>query len=491
MLEFGRRSVLVFKLVLLLTCGASATDSKPTSADTEVARRIERVATGLWQPIVFPGEVPMKLEDRMRELKVPGVSIAVIHEGKLQWARGFGSTTIGGPPVQTHTLFQAGSISKLVAAVAALALVQEGRLALDADVNLALKSWKVPENSYTSASKVTLRRLLNHSAGVTVHGFPGYENGGSIPSLIEILNGVPPTNTSPIVVDIRPGDRFRYSGGGYTIMQQMLIDVTGKPFAELLDETVLKPLGMTSSTFVQPVPASSAHAVATPYRADGAAVPGGPHIYPELAAAGLWTTPTDLARFALALLDAWAGREGSLLSPSMTTEMMTPGLGSYGLGPVVRGRAPHRSFLHDGVNDGFVNSMVAFEGGEGAIVMTNGMGGRLLTYEILCSIATEYDWPRGQPKMREPKVVDPQALDRLVGDYRLTPQSIIRVSSENGRLFAQITGQANFEVFPESDREFFYKVVDAVLAFDLNDGPKAASVTLRQNGLNRTAMRVP
>ena len=487
MLGSSRRFLLAFNLTILLSPAVSAAEDK--DATSEIEQRVERVMNGLWQAVASPGDQPLKLADRMRELKVPGVSVAVIHGGKIQWARGFGSSAIDGPPVQPDTRFQAGSISKPVSAVAALALVQAGKLDLDADVNLALTSWKVPANAYTSESKVTLRRLLSHSAGVTVHGFPGYENGKPVPPLIEVLNGTPPANTPPIVVDIPPGERFRYSGGGYTIMQQMLIDVTGKPFPELLDETVLKPFGMTSSSFVQPLPAASPHA--TPYRPNGTAVPGGPHTYPELAAAGLWTTPTDLARFALALLDAWAGRKHAVLSQSTTSEMMTPGLGSYGLGPVIRGEAPYRSFSHGGVNDGFVNYMVVFESGEGAIVMTNGMGGRLLTDEVMRSIAVEYKWPRGQPKTREPKTIDPQVLDRLVGDYQLAPQSIIRISSVNGRLFARITGQANFEVFPENDREFFYKVVDAVLAFDADAGGKAPRLTLRQDGVNRVATRVP
>lgn len=482
-----RRFLIAFAMLMPLSAACAADDSA-LSHDTE--QRIARVVDGLQQAVVSTGDQPMKLAERMRELKVPGVSVAVIHEGRLHWARGFGSAAVDGPPVRADTLFQAGSISKPVAAVAALALVQAGKLDLDADVNLALKSWKVPANAWASESKVTLRRLLSHSAGVTVHGFPGYENGGAIPPLVDVLNGTPPANTPPIVVDIRPGQRFRYSGGGYTIMQQMLIDVTAKPFPELLVEMVLKPFAMTSSSFAQPLPSNVAHA--TPYRVDGSAVPGGPHIYPELAAAGLWTTPTDLARFAIALLDAGAGRNNSVLSQSMTSEMMKPGLGNYGLGPVVRGTAPDRSFGHDGANDGFYNSMLVFESGEGAIVMTNGMGGRLLVREIMRSIAVEYKWPQGQPKTREPKPIDSQMLERLVGDYRLTPQLVIRVSSANGRLFAQITGQANLEVYPENDREFFYKAVDATLTFDTDgDGIKAGRVTLRQGSYNGVAMRVP
>lgn len=353
----------------------------------------------------------------MNELHVPGVSIAVIHGGGIQ-ARGFGAATIGGPPVTPETLFQAASISKPVTAVAALALVQAGKLDLDGDVNLALKTWRIPVNSFTDQSRVTLRSLLNHSAGITVPYFPGYPAGAPVPSLGEVLNGAPlwcralarfelsahdwfalcaPANTAPVIVDHEPGARFAYSSGGYTIVQQLLIDVTDKAFPELLEELVLKPFGMTHSSFLQPLPKNVAQNAATPYRASGAPVPGGPHTYPELAAAGLWTTPTDVAHFALGVLDAWTGRDTSVLSQATTLQMLTPGLGDYGLGLIVRGVSPHRRFQHRGVNDGFVSSMIVFENGDGAVIMTNGARGGELASELMQSIAAEYDWPDGQP----------------------------------------------------------------------------------------------
>ena len=474
---------------MIVSCPAAAEDKVTANPDTE--QRIERIVNGLRPANIFPGEAPRKLVDRMNELDVPGVSIAVIHGGAVHWARGFGVTALGGPPVLPETLFQAGSISKPVAAVAALALVQAGKLDLDADVNLALKSWKIPANSWTDDAKVTLRRLLNHSAGVTVHGFPGYATGGPVPSLVEVLDGAPPANTAAIRVDTVPGKQFRYSGGGYTIMQQLLIDVTGKSFPDLLEETVLKPFGMTHSSFVQPLPASEATMAATPYRRDKAPVPGGPHIYPELAAAGLWTTPTDVARFAVALQNAWAGRDTSVLAQSTTTQMLTPGLGDYGLGPVVRGAPPHRRFLHDGVNDGFVNMMVAYENGDGAVIMTNGIRGWQLAREIMPSIAAEYNWSDGQPKTRPRRTVSPQGLEPLVGTYEITPALRIVVSSRNDRLFAQVTGLQGFEIFPESDRDFFFKVIDAVITFDSDGQATAPQLTLRLNGTDRIGKRLP
>ena len=390
----GHLVLLAFIGSIVVSALSFAQDKLTPSNGSDFEQRIRHIENGLRPAIAIAGEPPMKLADRMNELHVSGVSIAVIHGGVIQ-ARGFGSAAIGGPPVLPETLFQAASISKPLSAVAALALVQAGKLDLDGDVNLALKNWKIPANSFTDQSKVTLRRLLNHSAGVTVPSFPGYSAGAPIPSLGDVLNGAPPANTAPVLVDHEPGTRFQYSSGGYTIVQQLLIDVTDKPFPKLLEEVVLKPFGMTHSSFLQPLPKNDAQTTATPYRATGAPVPGGPHTYPELAAAGLWTTPTDLAHFALGVLDAWAGRNTSVLSQATTLQMLAPGLGDYGLGLIVRGAPPHRRFLHGGVNDGFVSLMIAFENGDGAVIMTNGARGGRLADEIMRSIAAEYDWPDG------------------------------------------------------------------------------------------------
>lgn len=427
----------------------------------------------------------------MSTLNVPGVSIAVIHNGAVEWARGFGVALQGGRPVGPGTLFQAGSISKPVAAMAVMALAQAGKLDLDVDVNSYLKSWKVPANSYTDKTKVTLRELLSHSAGTTVHGFAGYQAGLPIPSLIDVLDGSPPANNPPIVVDEPPGRNFRYSGGGYTIVQQLLIDVTGRPFEDLLDETVLRPLGMSRSSYRQPLPARDLPHAAMPHTIGGDPVAGGPHTYPELAAAGLWTTPTDLARFDLALLDAWAGRPMPILSQPAAIQMLTSGLGNYGLGLIVRGSPPHRRFGHDGVNAGFINSMISYETGDGAIVMTNGDQGDVLVAEIMQSIAAEYQWPDWTRKERKLVAVDPKLLDRLIGNYRLGPTMIVHISNEGGQLFSRATGGAKFELFAQSDRDFFTTAFDSVFTFDTDGSTDARKLVIHQDGKDYPGDRIP
>jgi CubicO group peptidase (beta-lactamase class C family) len=225
----------------------------------------------IFPPVIIQGEAPTttKLVDRMATLRVPGVSIAVIHAGKIEWARGFGVASIGGADVNSNTLFQAASISKAVTAMAVLSLVQEGKIDLDKDVNQYLRTWKVPANSLTDKAKVTTRELLTHTAGMTVHGFPGYASDAPLPTLVQVLNGEKPANTPAIVVDMVPGTEWRYSGGGFVVAQLLLQDVTGEPFPAFMKEKVLGPAGMGHSTFEQPLPQRRIGEAATAYRQNG------------------------------------------------------------------------------------------------------------------------------------------------------------------------------------------------------------------------------
>jgi CubicO group peptidase (beta-lactamase class C family) len=364
-----------------------------------IEQRIQRIQNGISPVILVKGEPvsTMKLADRMAALHVPGVSIAMIHDGKIEWARGFGVTKIGGPPVTPDTLFQAASISKPVAAMAVLRLVQSGKLNLDTDVNQYLKTWKVPANNFTEHKKVTLRELVTHTAGLTVHGFAGYASDAAVPTLVQVLNGEEPANSAPIRVDTEPGTIWRYSGGGYVIAQQLLEDVTGEPFPKLMHDTVLEPIGMARSTYEQPLPRSRMGEVALPYRGDGQPVPGGPHVYPEMAPAGLWTTPSDLARYAIEVQKSLAGTSNRVLSEATIRQMLTPGLNHQGLGPGVGGSANHPYFTHGGANEGYRCNLVAYNNGDGLVIMTNGDNGGELASEIQRSVAREYNWPDFQP----------------------------------------------------------------------------------------------
>lgn len=477
---------------LLLPAMAAAQPSPPL--DPAIEARIQRIEAALLPPVVIVGqpERPPTLAERMAALHVPGVSVAVVHGGKLEWARGFGVARIGGPPVDPDTLFQAGSISKPVATLAALRLVQADRLDLDADVNRWLKTWRVPSTAFTDRAPVTLRGLLSHTAGLTVHGFAGYAAGQPVPTLVQVLDGTPPANSQPIRVDEVPGTVWRYSGGGFTVLQQLLIDVTGEPFARHVQQAVLGPLDMVHSTYEEPLPAERAMSGATPYKTTGEPVEGGAHVYPEMAAAGLWTTPSDLARYIMAVQRAWSGSATELLTPATARAMLTPGLGHWGLGLAIEASGPNPCFSHDGVDEGFVAVMAACVGGDqdGAVIMTNGAGGSGLTGALLRAIAEEYRWPAYRRAERRLAVIDPALYDRYVGRYSLRPGFDLWITRDGGHLYCQGTGQRRFELFPQGETEFFLRVVDATIAFRATGAGPVNALVLHQYGVDQTGTRI-
>ncbi|REK17887.1 MAG: class A beta-lactamase-related serine hydrolase [Planctomycetota bacterium] len=336
------------------------------------------------------------LLEQMEQHGVPGVGVAVFNDYAIDWADGYGVLAIESDAgVTPETRFQAASISKPVAAAAALKLAEQGKLDLDAEVNDVLASWKVPEGANIAKMPIQVRQLLSHTAGLTVHGFPGYAVDAKRPTLIEILDGTPPANTGPIRPLIKPGYAFRYSGGGYTVLQQLLIDVTGQPFPELMQQAVLGPLEMTHSTYEQPLPAEWASQAASGHRPQKKPVAGKWHIYPEMAAAGLWTTPSDLARFAIDLSRCHAGEQGTLLSQQTAEEMLTAVRGNYGLGLAVQGEGETLRFSHGGANDGFRCLLMAYPAtGQGIALMTNSDTGDRIFTDILKLAGQLYAWPK-------------------------------------------------------------------------------------------------
>ncbi|EDY81732.1 beta-lactamase [Verrucomicrobiia bacterium DG1235] len=341
---------------------------------------------------------PFTIEERMHELIVPGVSVAIVKDRELVYAKGFGiANSLSGTQVTTETLFQAGSISKPLAALAALKLVDQGKVDLDTGVNEYLKEWKVPENKFTKNEKVTLRRLLTHTAGLTVHGFPGYKPDAKFPSTIDVLDGK--GNTAPIRVDTVPGSTLRYSGGGYTVMQLLIKDVSGMDLAEFMDQYVFPEIGMTRSTYQQPLSGDFVDSASGAYNRKGKLIKGVWHNYPETAAAGLWTTPTDLAKYCIHIQNIYNGKAEGVLSSERVEAMLTPDKRSWGLGPRLSGKGDSLQFMHGGKNAGFTNNMTAFADGRGAvIVMTNGDNGGRLANEIIRAVFTFYDWNRKEQK---------------------------------------------------------------------------------------------
>ena len=392
------KSTLALVAISLMCVGAFARPAKQAPARSkngDHGARLQRVEQSAVELPSEPGKGPRRLSlvELMKLYNVPGLSIAVIENYKIVDTKAYGVIAPGSTTaVTTRTLFQAGSISKPVAATGALSLVEQGKMSLDENVNDKLKSWKVPDNEFTATQKVTLRRLMSHTAGLTVHGFPGYDVDAAVPTLVQIFNGEKPANTAPIRVDIVPGTKQRYSGGGVTIEQQLMIDVTGKPFPPLMRELVLDKIGMSDSSYEQPLPAARVAMTAGGAYADGKPVHGKWHIYPEMAAAGLWTTPTDLAKFAIEIALSKQGKSNRVLSEKMTRDMLTPVLDEAGLGFFMEKDNPGQ-FGHNGADEGFQALLTMnADTGNGVAMMADSDNGISVMNSVLRRVAKEYAW---------------------------------------------------------------------------------------------------
>lgn len=426
---------------------------------------------------------PLSLRAFMERYRIPAVSIAVIDGGRIAWARAFGMADSASHRLATsETLFQAASISKPVAALAALRLVEQDSLDLDSDINTVLHSWLLPENEFTDDHPVTLRHLLTHTGGLTVHGFPGYERSTDQPTLIQVLDGSGPANTAAIRVDTVPGEDWRYSGGGYTIMQQLLIDLTDRPFPEIMRELVLDPAGMTESTYEQPLPPARYGQAATAYQTSGNPVIEGWHVYPEMAAAGLWTTPTDLAKLAIEIQRSLNGESDLIIGRPMMEAMLEKGLGNWGLGFQIRGEGESLSFEHGGSNAGFRAAFFAHaRTGQGAVVMTNSDTGGEILGTVLRTLASIYEWPTDAFPVRKIEAVDvkPRTLRRLAGTYSyFAGMNEITITRDGDRLFVDYVGRWQAEVYPASESAWIVPADGTRFDFNLESSGPAESVTV-------------
>ena len=414
-------------LLLLAACGSASHPTPPANKSTAHIARIEH---GLLPGVqVRNEEVRYELADRMREFHVPAVSIAVFEHGEVLWTAAFGMADVAtGERATEDTQFLAGSISKSVNAYAALLAVRDGTLALDTPINEALTSWKLPDNELTKKTPVTLRMLLSHTAGTTVHGFPGYEAGEPIPTVPQILDGAPPANTPAVRVDLAPGTEFRYSGGGITISQLALVEKTHTPYPELLAARVLGPFGMTRSTFD---PARAAHP-AVGYGANGREIEGKRHVYPEMAAAGLWTTAGDLARFFARL--AHERKDPSSIAAQMTTKVkdIAGSDQGIGMGVFLMNRNGTAVFGHGGADAGFQADAVASLDGEfGVVVMTSSEAGFKLMPEIERAVFAEYGWPGADPVVDRVALPDPS---KFTGRF-LIGRTPVEITAKDGKLY--------------------------------------------------------
>jgi CubicO group peptidase (beta-lactamase class C family) len=467
----GCGHVVVFMTLFLVAVNTRGEKFR-TNSETSVADRQIAVEHNLRYLTTFKGhlmEPGMSIRSQMRYHHVPGVSIAVIRHGRVEWAKGYGVASLRGRPVTVDTLFNAASMSKPLTAMAVLKLVQEKKLSLDSDVNSYLKLWKIPNNKYTVRHKVTVRELLNHTSGIGTHNSEVLSRGEKIPSILEMLNGTPPAAIVPVRVETEPGSRFAYSNGAYLVLQLLISEVTGESFGRYLQDTVLTPLQMSHSTFTTLLSASLAANAATGYEEDGTTSIDPAHfVKPNAAAGGLWTTAVDYAKFIIELQKEYSGQSSLILNKDTARLMLNRGMGPsndqyWGLGIGIGG-STNRPYFEHGGSGIFQTESVGYFDGDGVVILTNGGGGAYLANEVLRSVAAVYHWPDFQTVEHSLADIDSSQFSKLVGTY-----DFIRISMENHKLMAEIpVGTRKQVLYPESAVRYFLRDTATTITFDLD-----------------------
>ena len=477
------------KIVLLLLLPLSVFSQSPGK---EIEEKIKKVETSLAPRIIYGDTIPRwSIEDRMNHSRAKGLSIAVIRDYKIEWAKGYGwADEAAQRKVNTSTRFQAASISKSLNSLGILKLVEQGKLDPEADINNYFTTWKFPYDSLSKNKNITTHNLLSHTAGLGIHGFPGYKRSDVLPTVQQILDGEKPANTKAVRSLFEPGKQFKYSGGGTTITQLLLTTITGKKYADYMQEEVLKPLGMTNSSYQQPP--SDTNNLATGYYQSGNPVKGKYHVYPEQAAAGLWTTPTDLAKYIIECQLALEGRSHKVLSSAMMKKRLTPYIDTAAaLGVFIENRDGTKFFTHNGGNEAFLcTSFGSMSGGNGVVIMINGEDFGVIS-ELLHSVAQVYDW-KGfyKPEFRKLVTVPADTLQLYVGNY-LMMKDTLTIKFCGTDLCVQQNGEPETGykmMFADNNSFNISEEPSANFKMIRNAAGKIEAMELKQNG---TALRLP
>ena len=485
---------LTIAIVSLLVTGCQPADVSPSSqsmtAETVIPAHTQ-LLNGLTPPVRImnrPAQT-QSLAQRLEHHQVPGVSIAIMQNGRIAWTLEHGVKDLTtGQPVDSDTVFQAGSISKPTFAAVLMKYRETHGLDLDADVNGLLTSWQVPEHPWSDQEPVTLRRLLSHSAGTTVHGFPGYAKGEAIPTLVQVLDGTPPANTAAVVVDIKPGSTMRYSGGGTTIAQLLLQDVSSEPLTAMAEQLLFSPLGMTRSGFTQPISAELAANMATPYDDAGNPVEGGAHTYATLAAAGMWSTPSDLLRLGAEIRQSYlTDDKENWLSQASATDMLTSNSPTGSPPHVGIGYFLYKEdnnligFAHGGADAGFMSQFyLEIETGNGYAIMTNGDNGRLLIRELEIRIKEAFDIGYEEPTYKTIPETPDKVIAEYLGTYRVTSPvevDVVLSPAQDGFRLTALPYIDNEMHWHEGDGRFF-ALDGSTIHFERNDDGQITTLVM-------------
>jgi len=476
----------LFAVYFLLFSGCDA--SKTLTKD-----RIKTAENGLLKSIVFEGEKPqkMKLPERMDYYKVPGVSISVINNFQIEWAKGYGVTQTGSQnPVTIFSIFQAASVSQAVTAAGILALLTPGEIELDVNINDYLQSWTIPDNQFTLKEKVTLRRLLSRNSGLISLEYEGVESIESKPSLLQILNGDKTENPS-VYVSSTPGSVLEFSEANYAILEKLIEEKTGLFFRDYMAQVVLTPFQMARSSFADILPSHLFVDAVNGHDREGFPFKGKGYISPVSAANGLWTTPSDLALFTIELMSAAMGHPQSIFDPELARDMLSVHIGNQGLGFFINDEGDDLHFYIRGKNKGFSCFLVGYPvKGQGVVIMANSENGEYLIDEILRSVSEAYDWPHFLPEIKKYFRLDPSIYKLYEGLYEVNPEYQLNVVYEDYYLIIQPTGQKATRFFVENPTTFFSTDPYIRIRFVKDSGGRVTGFVLRQRDFNLEAKKI-
>ncbi len=440
--------------LLILAHGCASASTLDTAAQKQ------SVLEGLRPAVRLDGHEPIRwaLKDRLAQMNTPAIAIAVVDDFRIAWVHTEGlaeaNTTRA---VTSETRFHAKSISKPVTAFATLLMMERFNLDLEVDISHYLRSWSVPENEFTAGQIITKAQILSHSAGFTRWGVDSYEVGEELPTLLESLNGVPPAKFSPVTVDYVPGTDSRYSGGGYGVLQQMLLDISYIGFGDLIRYLVLGPMDMEHSDFPQPMRADWSEVGASGHNRSGEVIEGKWETLPIMAAGGLWTTADDLARFVIEVMDAWNGKS-ELMSKSTARVMLTRRTDTRSLGFDIAHEDGVLEFSHTGSGDGFKALILGQPGsGKGLVILTNGDASGGLRDEIRRSVSEEYGWANRELEVtRRAMPLSAGSAAHYVGTYEFDGGEKWEVGLNGKRVMIDERDWNGWvDIYPESATRFF------------------------------------
>lgn len=433
-----KKTIYLILVSAIVSCNDSRNETKSSAyysskADSIHAHNIENNLIPMYS---VAGKVRrMTIPEMMKQDNIPGLSIAFVDNGQIAWTKHYGYANLGDSiPISSETVFTGASLSKPVTAIAALNLVEKGILNLDEDVNLKLKEWKIPETKLTKNEKVTLRRLIGHNAGIKNDLWSSYLPKDQVPTLNQMLAGEEPSVEPQVSVIHEPGSKVEYSNSGYSIIQKLLMDVSNEEFNEIIDKLIFDPVGMENSSFKQPIPDKLKQRKAIGYTEELTPYPY--RLFPYQAAGGIWTTPTDLAKFMITLLNDYQKGTNKLISKEMAQTIFRKNIGRYVF--TLWNWGDDIVFQHYGSNQGFNCFMYgSIDQNQGIIVMTNSDNSFGIFDYIQRAVNSEYQWEYVKPEILNQITTNISWINPFLGEYRWRSKQVI-FTKENNDLLVQI-----------------------------------------------------